>query len=334
MKGSKVLLGLASGLALIAVTRLLMYSTTDPDEEAFARMFQQRYQIFSLSLPGKLELAGEVVPLADPMVYEAFERELLTNTYWQSNSLLTFKRAHRYFPAIEKVLKQYGIPEDFKYLAVVESNLTNAVSPAGAAGFWQLLPETARELGLEVNDQVDERYHFEKSTVAAAKYLRQAYKELGSWTMAAASYNMGLGGIKKQMVRQKAGNFYDLNLNAETGRYVYRILAMKTIMENPEAYGFKLKKSHLYDEVPVKTVEVDSSIGNLGGFANNLGINYRILKYHNPWLRESYLKNPEGKTYRLALPKGGNYELTPDIQGILPEIKDTALAPTDSLKAP
>jgi hypothetical protein len=326
MKLSKISYGILAGVGLLVVTRLLIYATANPDEEAFAKLFRERYQIFSLGAPDHLDLAGEKVPLADPQVYESFDRELLTNTYWQSNSLLMFKRAHRYFPTIEKILKQEGVPDDFKYLAVVESNLANVVSPAGAAGFWQLVPETARELGLQVDEQVDERYHLEKSTRAAAKYLKKSYRDLGSWTMAAAAYNMGPGGLSRQMKRQQAGNFYDLSLNSETARYVYRILAVKTIMENPEDFGFRVKASHMYRSIPVKTVDIDSSVASLGGLANTLGINYRILKYHNPWLRESYLKNPEGKKYVVTLPVR-DFELTPDMEGILPEVNDTANAP-------
>jgi len=265
------------------------------------------YRIESLPMPENLEFAGEGVPLEDPDVYERMDRELLVNTYWQSNALLLMKRANKYFPVIEPILKEEGIPDDFKYLAVIESGLTQAVSPASAVGFWQILEGTGKEYGLEINDNVDERYHIEKSTRVAADYLKKAKERFGSWTLAAASYNAGQYGVDKQLERQKVGDYYDLLLGEETGRYVFRILALKEIMTNPQKYGFSFSESDLYKHIPVEKVKVDTVVKDFPDFAENFGINYKILKVHNPWLRDDHLKNASRKTYYIDIPEEGNY---------------------------
>lgn len=265
------------------------------------------YRIESLPMPENLDFAGEGVPLEDPDVYERMDRELLVNTYWQSNALLLMKRANKYFPVIEPILKEEGIPDDFKYLAVIESGLTQAVSPARAVGFWQILEGTGKEYGLEINDNVDERYHIEKSTRVAADYLKKAKKRFGSWTLAAASYNAGQYGVDKQLERQKVGDYYDLLLGEETGRYVFRILALKEIMTNPQKYGFNFNESDLYKHIPVKKVKVDTVVKDFPDFAENFGINYKILKVHNPWLRDDHLKNASRKIYYIDIPEEGNY---------------------------
>src|SRR5690606_18501972 len=221
-----------------------------------------------LPLPEDLTLAGEEVPFNDPDIYERFDRELHVNTYWQSQTILFFKRVHRYFPIIEPILKEHGIPEDFKYLALIESGLTNVVSPAGATGFWQILESTGKSYGLEINKEIDERYDIEKSTIAAAKYLKEAYEEFGSWTLAAASYNMGIYGVQKQLKRQHATDYYGLTLNAETSRYVFRIIALKEIIENPVKYGFHFREKDLYQTIPTTNIYVDTAIADLGHFAN------------------------------------------------------------------
>lgn len=265
------------------------------------------YRIESLPMPENLDFAGEGVPLEDPDVYERMDRELLVNTYWQSNALLLMKRANKYFPVIEPILKEEGIPDDFKYLAVIESGLTQAVSPARAVGFWQILEGTGKEYGLEINDNVDERYHIEKSTRVAADYLKKAKKRFGSWTLAAASYNAGQYGVDKQLERQKVGDYYDLLLGEETGRYVFRILALKEIMTNPQKYGFSFNESDLYKHIPVQKVKVDTVVKDFPDFAENFGINYKILKVHNPWLRDDHLKNASRKIYYIDIPEEGNY---------------------------
>lgn len=265
------------------------------------------YRIEALPMPENLDFAGESVPLEDPDVYERMDRELLVNTYWQSNALLLMKRANKYFPVIEEVLKEEGIPEDFKYLAVIESGLTQAISPARAIGFWQIMEGTGKDYGLEINANVDERYHIEKSTRVASDYLKKAKERFGSWTLAAASYNAGQYGIDKQLERQKVGDYYDLLLGEETGRYVFRILALKEIMNHPEKYGFNFNENDLYQPIPVKKVKVDTVVKDFPDFAQKFGINYKILKVHNPWLRDDHLKNASRKTYYIEIPEEGYY---------------------------
>ncbi len=266
------------------------------------------YQIHSLPMPQNLSFAGEAVPLSDPDIEERFDNELLSNVYFQSNAIKLIKKAHKYFPIIEPILQEEGIPDDFKYLAVAESALTNAVSPAGAKGFWQLMPATARELGLEVNSNVDERYHLEVSTRAACAYLKESKENFGSWTLAAAAYNAGNAGINREQSRQEAQDYYDLLLNAETSRYIFRILALKTILENPEDYGFQVDPEHHYTMVPEKKVRVDYEIDDLVAFAKANNITYKVLKIHNPWLREARLNNRSKKEYFIAIPEPGFYK--------------------------
>jgi hypothetical protein len=215
------------------------------------------------------------------------------------------KRANRAFPIIEPILKQYGVPDDFKYLAVIESALTNAVSASGAKGVWQFMPDTAKEKGMEVNDGVDERYHLQKSTEAACKYLIAAKQKFGNWTLAAASYNGGMNGVNTKIMEQKVTDYYDLALTDETSRYVFRILALKEIMQHPNLYGFDVSKEELYENIPTRTLEVDSSITDLATFAKAQGINYKILKIHNPWLRDKKLVNTAKKKYLIEIPTKG-----------------------------
>jgi hypothetical protein len=267
----------------------------------------ENYTIKALPVPKNINFAGETVPLEDPDVYERLDRELLVNTYWQSNALLLMKRAHKYFPVIEPILKEEGVPDDLKYIAVIESGLTQAVSPARAIGFWQIMSGTGKDYGLEINDNVDERYHIEKSTRVAAEYLKKAKENLGTWTLAAAAYNAGNRGISRQMERQKVSDYYDLLLGEETGRYVFRILALKEIMSDPEKYGFQFEVRDLYNHIPTKKVEVDTVVGDFADFANQFGINYKILKIHNPWLREAHLNNASRRIYEIDIPEKGNY---------------------------
>jgi hypothetical protein len=266
-----------------------------------------KYNVYALQVPDDLNFAGEPIPLENPDIYERMDRELLVNTYWQSNALLMFKRAEKYFPIIEPILKEHGVPDDFKYLAVIESGLTNAVSPAGARGFWQIMPATGREFGLEINDNVDERYHLEKSTHVACEYLKQSKDKLGSWTLAAAAYNAGNAGISKQLNIQKVSNYYDLLLGEETGRYIFRIIALKEIINNPSTYGFNFKPEDLYKHIPTKKVEVDTAVSDFADFASKFNINYKILKLHNPWLREPHLNNKSRKKYAIDIPEAGIY---------------------------
>jgi membrane-bound lytic murein transglycosylase MltF len=221
--------------------------------------------------------------------------------------LLMIKKANRFFPQIEPLLEKHGLPNDFKYLAVAESGLDNVRSHAGASGFWQFMKGTGKEYGLEINNYVDERYNLELSTKVAAEYLKKSKKRFGSWTTAAAAYNAGNAGISKQMKRQDASNYYSLLLNSETSRYVFRILAFKEILSNPEKYGFYVDQEDLYQPIPTRVVVVNTPIENFAVFAKEQGINYKILKIHNPWLRETYLKNASGKEYKLKIPEPGYY---------------------------
>jgi len=255
--------------------------------------------------PTEVSFAGEKTPLNIADVKERFDRELLVNANLDASTLLIIKRANRAFPIIEPILKKNGVPDDFKYLAVAESALMNATSSAGAKGFWQFMPDTAKEKGMEVNEMVDERYHLEKSTEAACKYLLDAYKKFGSWTLAAASYNGGLGGVNKQITFQGENNYYDLLLTDETARYVFRILALKEIMKNSVQYGFNVAPAELYPLIPTKKIEVDSTITDLAVFAKSQGINYKVLKIHNPWLRDRKLTNATKKKYVLEIPTEG-----------------------------
>ena len=260
-------------------------------------------KVFALDIAENYSFAGETVTLDEHDLRERMDKELLVNTYWQSNTMLMIKRSNKYFPTIERILKEEGVPDDFKYLAVIESGLENVNSPAGAKGFWQIMKTTGREMGLEVNSNVDERYHIENATRVACTYLKKAKKKLGSWTLAAASYNRGITGINRLLEKQQAETYYDLLLNSETRRYVFRILAMKEILSNPTRYGFVFEVQDLYTKIPVYTVEVDTAISNIARFAKTMGINYKQMKIHNPWLLQNHLNNKSRKLYHIKLPK-------------------------------
>lgn len=252
-------------------------------------------------MPTKFDLASEAVPLQRLDVQESFKKELIVNTYLHSHTIQILKNSPRIFAIIEPILKKNGIPDDFKYLAVIESNLNPlAVSPAGAVGVWQFMKGTAQELGLEVNTEIDERYNIEKSTEAAAKYLQKAYERFGSWTMAAASYNAGNSMISRQMEIQKENNYYDLLLGEETGRYVFRILALKQIINHPELYNFNVQT--IYPSEKVKKIKVTGAVKSWADFAHEQGISYKILKRFNPWLRKTELRNLHHKTYEISIP--------------------------------
>ena len=260
-------------------------------------------KVFALDIAENYSFAGETVTLDEHDLRERMDKELLVNTYWQSNTMLMIKRSNKYFPTIERILKEEGVPDDFKYLAVIESGLENVNSPAGAKGFWQIMKTTGREMGLEVNSNVDERYHIENATRVACTYLKKAKKKLGSWTLAAASYNRGITGINRLLEKQQAETYYDLLLNSETRRYVFRILAMKEILSKPAHYGFVFEAQDLYTEIPVYTVEVDTAISNIARFAKTMGVNYKQMKIHNPWLLQNHLNNKSRKLYHIKLPK-------------------------------
>lgn len=282
----------------------------NPTEPKLEKNVAQGYRISAIDIPEDLNFSGEVVPQNDPEIMERIDREFLVNTYWQSNAVLLIKRANMYFPIIEPILAKNGIPDDFKYLAVAESGLQNVVSGAGATGFWQIMKATGQQYGLEVNDNVDERYHLEKSTQVACEYLKKYYKKYGTWTLAAASYNAGTGSIDKYMGIQQVNDYYDLLLGQETGRYVFRIMAIKEILSHPEKYGFDVKTEDLYTAVPTYEVDLDGPVLSFADFAKKYEINYKILKRHNPWLREPHLNNSSKKKYILEIPKTGYYKAT------------------------
>lgn len=253
-------------------------------------------------MPEKVEICGENIPIEYFDVFESLERELIVNTYYHSQTILNIKKANRYFPVIENILKKNNIPDDFKYLAVAESGLSNVVSPANATGFWQLLESTAEDYMLEVNDEVDERYHLEKSTEAACKFLLESYNKYNNWVLVAASYNVGRRGVDRQIERQGETDYFDLLFNEETARYVYRIIAIKLILENPLSYGFHFEKDELYKPSRYKVVTISGPVNDWGEFARENGTNYKLLKILNPWLRDKTLTNKYNKEYLIKIP--------------------------------
>lgn len=293
-------------MLLVIMLKLFNFSSDDAvSDEDYRSYFASNYKVFGITIPKDINFCGEQIPITDFTVHEALERELLVNTYWQSQTVLLHKRASRWFPIIEPILKQNGVPDDMKYIALAESGLTNAVSPQKATGFWQIMESTANYYGLEISSEVDERYNVEKATQAACDVLLDAYKRYGNWTMAAASYNLGMGGIDKAIAKQQTDSYYSLFLNEETARYVYRIVALKEIISRPKAYGYHLRKSDLYPAIPVNKVTVDSSITDLAAFAIANGTTYKILKTLNPWLLGSSLANSANKKYTIQLPAKG-----------------------------
>lgn len=285
----------------ITVFTLLMFSG---DSKASEEVLDEKVPLQNVTpptLPAELSFSGESVPLDIFYVRESLDRELLVNTYWHSSTILLIKRANRWFPVIEPILEKNNIPEDFKYLALIESGFTKVVSPKGAAGFWQFLEKTAREYKLEVNSHVDERYHVEKATEAASAYFLESYENFGNWTLVAASYNAGKRRISESLAKQQTDNYYSLYLNQETSRYVFRILAIKNIFENIETFGFDIKKDELYPVIRTKNIEISTSINNLASFAKENGMNYRMLKELNPWLKSSSLPVTAGKSYEIKL---------------------------------
>lgn len=287
-------------IVLLSAACIGLISTQYTEHKQQEERMASVYKIFPVPIPSDLHFADEAVELQSFGVKERIDRELLVNTYWQSNTLLILKRSKKYFEIIEPILEKYGVPEDFKYLPIAESGFQNLRSPAGAEGMWQFMPASAKEFGLVVNDEVDERLHLERATEAACNYLLKAHEELGSWTLAAAAYNRGLYGIKRALGQQGVDTYYQLHLNTETSRYVMRILAFKIIIENPEVYGFNIESKDYYQDISSRTIEV-SSITNLQKYASQQGTTYHILKSLNPWIKGKELKERD-KAYRLTLP--------------------------------
>jgi membrane-bound lytic murein transglycosylase D len=257
-------------------------------------------------LPDSVSFAGERMPLDNFDTRESLEREIIITTYRHSSTIIIIKKANRYFPLIEKILREYNVPDDFKYLAVAESELSNIVSPAGATGFWQIMQATGREQGMEINKEVDERYNIEQSTRFACEFILKSYEKYGSWTMAAASYNGGRSGIDDQIDIQKENNYYDLLLNEETARYIFRIVAYKVVINDPAAFGFDISPEDYYPELKFHEVSIDTAVTDFSRFAKGFGTNYKMFKFLNPWLRKPYLSNKSKKTYEIKIPDPGS----------------------------
>lgn len=288
--------------AVVTVALFASYSRQDP-ASTHAKTTRQLPQIVrSADLNKPFDLAGERVPMDNFDARERLERELMVNAYWHSSTALNIQSATRYFPVIEKILAENGLPDDFKYLAVAESNLRNESSPAGAKGIWQFMKGTGEFYGLEINEEVDERYHLEKATQAVCEYLKGYKKRFGTWTLAAAAYNMGGTRMAKELEIQRADNFYDLSLNVETARYVFRIIAIKEIMQDPQKYGFYIEKEDYHRPLDdYKTVTVSEPVANWGDFAKAHQTTYRMIKVYNPWLRTEKLTNSSGKPYEIRI---------------------------------
>lgn len=291
-------------LASIAILgEAFIFATKKLDsEELLQKAVMADYHVYAPPLPDTLSFAGERVPMEVFYVREALDYELVVNMYRQSSTVMYFKRAGRFFPVIEPILEKNGIPSDFKYLCVIESGLTNATSPAKAQGFWQFIKSTGSSYGLEVNDEVDMRNHLEASTEAACLYLKNLHNRFGSWTAAAAAYNCGENGLAKRMDLQSTTNYYDLLLNTETSRYLYRILAMKIIMQAPARYGYHLRHCDLYPVIPTRSITVDDKNIDLYQLAKQNNTTYRMVRTLNPWLLTDHLSNKAGKSYTLNLP--------------------------------
>ena len=311
-----ILIGLLLGLAIFLLIGFNGYSKTEQahltkkkklsntieSDSSYRSFVKDNYKIYSIPVPNKPIFSNEPVPTHNIDVYERLDREMTVNTYWHSNTFLLHKRAARWFPVIEPILAENNIPDDFKYLAVIESGLDNVTSPSGAKGFWQFMKATGESYNLEINNFVDERYHVEKATQAACEYLQIAYNKFGNWTLAAASYNMGKTGLQNKLDEQKTTSYYDLLLNIETGRYIYRIVAAKYILANSKNYGFNIRQEDLYHQYKTISINIDTAINDLSDFAITHNSNYKTIKLLNPWLRRKKLPNLNGKNYSLKLP--------------------------------
>jgi len=290
-------------MTLLSAGFLITIFVSADSQHAIAPSFEESpFSASPWALPQEVTFAGEAMPLQNFDTRESLDRELNATAYRHGSTLLTIKRAGRYFPEIEKILREYGIPDDFKYLACAESDLSNAISPAGATGFWQIMEGTGKEMGMAINKEVDERYNLERSTIFACRYFKKAYERYGSWTMAAASYNNGLSGLDEQMEIQKEANYYDLLLNDETARYIFRITALKLVMSEPSRYGFAIAPEEAYKPVPYTEVKIDSAVTSFEQFSRHFDTNYKMLKFLNPWLRKPFLTNSNGKEYIIRVP--------------------------------
>lgn len=263
---------------------------------------ESNYHIYPISIPKKVSFAGEEITLDEDDLIERMDKEFLVNTYWQSNTILLIKRANKYFPQIEKILIDEGVPTDFKYLALIESGLENVTSPSGAKGFWQIMKTTGKEYGLEINSNVDERYNLNLSTRLACKYLKKARDKFGSWTLAAAAYNRGMNGVQNKIANQNQTAYENILFGDETKRYVFRIIALKNIVESPESFGFYVDEGQMYKPIEYEEIKIDKPINNISDFSKDFGLNYKNFKIHNPWLLENHLNNKSRKVYTISIP--------------------------------
>ena len=311
MKNAKTILLVSAIVAIILIT---FVCATDKDSAQNGSVGKhsadQRIQaVYSPKIPETMDFCGETVPLDKYYVREALDREMIVNTYGHSSTLLYFKRAHRFFPVIEPILKKNGIPDDFKYLCVIESGLTNATSPAKAQGFWQFMKTTGQKYNLEVNDEIDMRNNLDAATEAACQFLKALYRNLGSWTAAAAAYNCGEAGLSRNMEKQSISDYYDTRLNSETSRYIYRILAVKQIMQHPQEYGFYLRPCDLYPVIPTRTATLSGQNVDLYAFAKENGCSYKLLRELNPWITTEKLTNKANRSYTIKLPSAEGFSL-------------------------
>ncbi len=297
------------GIAAVAVLALFIMMTTTGSKQLEALeenplpVVPAQFFYTTPPFPEAISFMGEVVPIQRFDVMESLERELLVNSYFHSQTFRLIKLAPRFFTMIDPILVEEGVPADFRYLAVAESGLNpKAVSPSGAAGLWQFMRSAASDYKLEVSNEVDERYHIEKSTRAACRFLKDSYKKYGSWPLVAASYNAGRASVDRQLARQKVTSYFDLLMSEETERYVYRILALKLILENPENYGFMVADDEKYPLWKTMKVQINGPVSNLADFSISHGTTYKMLKYYNPWLRDNILTNAAGKIYVVDLP--------------------------------
>jgi membrane-bound lytic murein transglycosylase D len=299
---SRLAFSIFSAIGFISVCALGFTSFTGGEKTTNKEVLQTLPQVIRTPTIDSPSFAGEAMPV-NMDTRERLDRELSVNAYWQSATLMHIKSANKFFPIIEPILAEEGVPDDFKYLAVAESSLRNLQSSASAKGFWQFRKAAAKELELEINDEVDERYHVEKATRAACGYLKKLHARFGSWANAAAAYNVGPTKFARTLTEQGQSSFYDINVNSETSRYVFRLIAIKEIMKAPERFGFFVEPHELYERIDnVYYVEVDKSVPSWADFAKHNGVTYRMLKYYNPWLREGKLTVIK-KKYMIKLPR-------------------------------
>lgn len=324
---SKLSLPVVIGLFFVLFTLGYIYIRiyVIPPSDNKVSYIDNNFNFLGMNIPQNLNFCDEKIPANNFEIKKNLEKEFFNNIYWKKNASTLFTKAQKWFPYIEPILKKEGVPDDFKYLAIIESHLSNIVSPAGAAGFWQLVPSSAINYGLEVNNYVDERFHVEKSTLAACKHIKEAHSIFKNWTLAAAAYNLGIGGIQNALKKQNADSYYQLMLNKETGSFIYRILAYKTLFSSPSHFGIKRKKWTYLKPISYKSYKVDSTVKNIKYLAKHFGCNKAIIKFHNPWLLQEELPNPDKKTYVFRIPKNLKADYSSYIRDLTGEDGDLSM---------